>query len=58
MWRNCGPHAFNRNFSVKEAFYYKAKIYNPLSLNITNTFDLIEKLTPLFYYNGEYLRKF
>ena len=50
------PLISNLNFWIKKSFYNKSKIYNPLSLNITNTFDLVEKLTPLLYY-GEYLRR-
>ena len=47
---NMGDHAFNQNFVVKWAFLHESKIYNPLSLNITNTFDLVEKLTPSLYF--------
>ena len=32
-------------------------IYNPASLNITNTIDLTEKLTPLFYFVESFLKK-
>ena len=41
MQDNTGDYIFNRDFRVKEAFYYKDKIYNPLSLNITNTIVLL-----------------
>ena len=53
-----GDHGFNREFEVKWAFNYEGEIYNPLSLNITNSFDLVEKLTPLFYFIVSYLEKF
>ena len=33
-----------------DKFQYSSKIHNPHSLNIKNTFDLIEKLTPLLNY--------
>ena len=39
----------NISFSVDcsyDEFYYLSKIHNPQNLNIKNTFDLIEKLTP------------
>ena len=33
-----------------DKFKYSSKIHNPQSLNIKNTLDLIEKLTPLLNY--------
>ena len=53
-----GDHAFNRNFEVKRAFTHESKIHNPLSLIITNTFDLLEKLTPSLYFVLSDLEKF
>ena len=37
---------------------YSSKIYNPQSLNIKTTFDLVEKLTPLLNYMFSTLEKF
>ena len=33
-------------------------MHNPLSLNITNTFDFVENLTPLFTYLLSFLEKY
>ena len=41
-----------------DEFYYLSEIHNPQSLNIKNTFDLIEKLTPLLYYISSNIEKF
>ena len=35
---------------LADVFTYNSIIHNPQSLNIKNTFDLVEKLTPLLYY--------
>ena len=44
------PHDTNHHsFRVKD-YHYEGKIYNPQSLNITNSFDLAEKLMPLICY--------
>ena len=43
-------HGFIHDFKVKRAFTHESKIHNPLSLNITNTFDLVEKLTLSLYF--------
>ena len=41
-----------------DEFKYKSKINNPQSLNIKNTFDLMEKLAPLINYIISNLEKF
>ena len=41
-----------------DVFEYSSTIHNPQSLNIKNTFDLIEKLTPLLYYISSNIEKF
>ena len=43
------PYPINHNYRVKE-YEYRSKIHNPQSLNITNSFDLAEKLMPLICY--------
>ena len=58
MWDDIGDRRYIRCFSTKEAFLYDSLIYNPLSLHIINTFDLVEILTPLFYYIMSALEKF
>ena len=47
-----------RDFKLKCAYEYKSKEISPLSLNITNSLDLIEKLKPLVYFTASYLEKF
>ena len=44
--------------SLFDEFCYLSEIHNPQSLNIKNTFDLIEKLTPLLYYISSNIEKF
>ena len=41
-----------------DEFKYFSTIHNPQSLNIKDTFDLIEKLTPLLYYISSNIEKF
>ena len=48
----------NHNFRLKCDYEYNSKEINPLSLNITNSIDLIEKLKPLLYFKVSYLEKF
>ena len=48
-----GDHAFNHNFVVKWAFLHESRIYNPVSLNITNTFDLVEKINTIALFCAE-----
>ena len=40
----------NSDFSSKRVFRCKRIIHNLLNLNIKNTFDLVEKLTPFLYF--------
>ena len=52
--------AANISFSVDslyDEFKYSSTIHNPQNLNIKNTFDLIEKLTPLLYYISSNIKK-
>ena len=49
MWNKTSHDVDHRSYRVKE-YIYKSKMYNPQSLNITNSFDLVEKLTPLLCY--------
>ena len=53
-----GDVILNRDFSVFDALYYEGKIYKPLRLNIKNTFDLVENLTPLLTYIASTLKEF
>ena len=39
-------------------YFTSNTIYNPPSLNITNNFDLAEKLIPLFYFDWSNQKKF
>ena len=51
----------NISFSVDclyDEFKYSSTIHNPQSLYIKNTFDLIEKLTPLLFYISSNIEKF
>ena len=41
-----------------DEFKYSNTIHNPQSLNIKNTFDLIEKLTTLLYYISSNIERF
>ena len=41
-----------------DEFIYTSTIHNPQSLNIKNTFDLIEKLKPLLNYISSNIKKF
>ena len=41
----------------RKLFLFRKILNNPLSLNIKNTFDLVEKLTPLLYYIASVLEK-
>ena len=40
-----------------DEFIYTSTIHNPQSLNIKNTFDLIEKLKPLLNYISSNIKK-
>ena len=48
----------NHNFKLKNNYECNSKEINPLTLNITNSIDLIEKLKPLLYFTVSYLEKF
>ena len=48
----------SHNFTLKHLYSYKIKEINPLSLNITNSLDLIEKLKPLLCFTTSHLEKF
>ena len=43
---------------LADEFIYTSIIHNPQSLNIKNTFDLVEKLTPLLHYISSNIKKF
>ena len=45
------------DFKLKCVYEYKSKEISPISLNITNSLDLIEKLKPLVYFTASYLEK-
>ena len=49
---------WNVDFTLKHGYEYESKEINPLSLNITNSLDLIEKLKPLLYFTASHLEKF
>ena len=48
-----GDYAFERNFNVKWAFEYESKIFDPLSLNYTNIFDLVKKINSIVLFWDE-----
>ena len=53
-----GDVTLNHDFGVFDAVKYNCKIFNPFSLNIKNSFDFVEKLTPLINYISSTFKKF
>ena len=47
----------NHDFFIKDHFSTKSKIFDPLSLNITNLRDLMEEVTPSIYYMMSWLEE-
>ena len=46
------------NPDIFKSFYYISEVKNPQKLNIKNTFDLLEYLTPLFTYIASNIKVF
>ena len=54
---NEGDWLMNHDFFIKDHFSTESKIFDPLSLNITNLRDLMEEVTPSIYYMMSWLEE-
>ena len=52
-----GDWAMDHDFYIKEHISNDSKIFSPLSLKITNIYDLMEEVTPLIYYMVSWLEE-
>ena len=52
-----GDWAMGHDFYIKEHISNDSKIFSPLSLNITNIYDLMEEVTPSIYYMVSWLEE-
>ena len=54
---NEGDWAMNHDFFIKDNLTTESKIFDPLSLNITNLRDLMEEVNPSIYYMVTWLEE-
>ena len=52
-----GDWAMDHDFYIKEHISNDSKIFSPLSLKITNIYDLMEEVTPSIYYMVSWLEE-